>query len=225
MSATRSPVNGTLHLNWPKDDPKPARPRNGMSAMEEAFARAGYRPAPRPPPTIFAATGPRRCRETRADAIKAEVVEAAAAFKAMSDNSLAEKLSVEANIAVIRIDLTEMNVADGRDREPGWHYRAQRALAYMKARLAAACVAEVEARRKQQRPQAHHKLLGEHTQQRNLKTAQLDRTDAERFKMAAKAMLPRHTWLAIWAASRRTKQQHQHRQNHQPKDHKTTTQP
>ena len=118
----------------------------------------------------------------------------------MSDDySFAEKLSVEANIAVIKIDLTEMNVADGRDREPGWHYRAQRALAYMKARLAA-CVAEVEARRKQQRPQAHHKLLGEHTQQRNLKTAQLDRTDAERFKMAAKAMLPRHTWLAIWAA-------------------------
>ena len=57
---------------------------------------------PRPPPQSSPPPDRAAAAKRRADAIKAEVVEAAAAFKAMSDDfSSAEKLSVEANIAVI----------------------------------------------------------------------------------------------------------------------------
>jgi hypothetical protein len=192
-------ANGTLHLNWPKDEPKPARPqsRNGMRAMEEAFMRAGFRPAPQLPPPDRAAA------QRRTEAIKTEIAEAVAAFKAMSDEDLfAERLSIKASIDIRKIDLTEVT-ADGRDRSPGWQYRAERALAFIKARYTA-CIEEAEARRKQQRQQAHHELLGEHAQQRKVETAQarrdLDRTDAEAFKMAAKVVLPHETWMAIWAA-------------------------
>jgi hypothetical protein len=189
----------TLHLNWPADDPKPPRPftpRNGMTAMAEAFARAGFRPAPQQPQP---APPPDRAvmRQHRTDVVKAEIAEAQSAFKAMSDDELlVEKLSLQANIDIIKVDLTEATT-DGMDRSPGWQYRAERALAFIKARLAA-CIMEVEARRKRQRQQAHHELLGEHAQQR--KGQELDRTDDAAFKKAAKTMLPRHTWLAIWSA-------------------------
>jgi hypothetical protein len=189
--STTTPLNGTLHLNWPKADPKPARPRNGMTAMEEAFARVGYRPAPRPPPQSPPPPDRTAAAQRRTEAIKSELADSVAAFRAMSDDDLlAEQLSIKASIDIIKIDLAEVTT-DGRDRTQGWQFRAERALAFVKARYAA-CIAEVEARRKQQKLTS-----GDRVAQAK---QELDRTEAEAFTRAAKVMLPKETYLAIWAA-------------------------
>jgi hypothetical protein len=194
------------------------------NAMEEAFARVGIhgygsrqagrtlvpRPKPEPPPGTLPP-------ENRGIATtKERMAIAIAEIGAMSDGELEiEMIALTENMEAIRVELRAIIDEPGL-HEVGWRRRAERAAAGLKARLAL-CQREdrrrqqvvtegqasVRATRKAERMAEHERFLAEHQAKKEARIADHEAkgaVDALSFVNHARALLPRETYLAIWAA-------------------------
>jgi hypothetical protein len=197
------------------------------NAMQQAFARVGIngyaarqvgpriplnepqpRTAPRPPPDPSIPPGNHGISTARD-----RVLEAVAEIEAMTDRELdIEIIALGENADAIKIELRGA-VVEPELHAVGWQRRAERALVSIKSRLLI-CAKEQDRRKrlqaeldraaKAERLADHERLLALHRELAEAKRALHDAKqagDALVFVRHARAMLPRDTFVAIWAAA------------------------